>query len=207
MPRRLRSRGARARRSSRTRHPSARRGRASRTAVQRIDRRRRRNLRGGPALVVPQSRARTAHRRDHPRNASRRLRQPVLRGLADHRRIRAHRHHRAEHLSRAEGRPIISAASKRCCANAASAANSTCSTSPAASCRPIEAARKPVLLVASGPTGGVMGSLQLAQEIGHRNIITTDMGGTSFDVGTGRRRKAAGLRRPTRPAATISTRR
>ncbi len=45
-----------------------------------------------------------------------------------------------------------------------------------------EAARKPILLVASGPAGGVMGSLQLAQEIGHRNIITTDMGGTSFDV-------------------------
>ena len=45
-----------------------------------------------------------------------------------------------------------------------------------------EAARKPVLLVASGPAGGVMGSLQLAKEIGHRNIITTDMGGTSFDV-------------------------
>src|SRR5262249_45006811 len=45
-----------------------------------------------------------------------------------------------------------------------------------------EAARKPVLLVASGPAGGVMGSLQLAQEIGHNNIITTDMGGTSFDV-------------------------
>ena len=45
-----------------------------------------------------------------------------------------------------------------------------------------EAARKPVLLVASGPAGGVMGSLQLAQEIGHNNVITTDMGGTSFDV-------------------------
>jgi len=45
-----------------------------------------------------------------------------------------------------------------------------------------EAARKPILLVASGPAGGVMGSLQLAQEIGHHNIITTDMGGTSFDV-------------------------
>ena len=45
-----------------------------------------------------------------------------------------------------------------------------------------EAARKPVLLVASGPAGGVIGSLQLAQEIGHNNVITTDMGGTSFDV-------------------------
>ena len=30
-----------------------------------------------------------------------------------------------------------------------------------------EAARKPVLLVASGPAGGVMGSLQLAQGIAH----------------------------------------
>ncbi len=45
-----------------------------------------------------------------------------------------------------------------------------------------EAARKPVLLIASGPTGGVLGSLQIGQEIGQPNIITTDMGGTSFDV-------------------------
>jgi N-methylhydantoinase A len=45
-----------------------------------------------------------------------------------------------------------------------------------------EASRKPVLLVASGPTGGVLGSLQLAKTLGHRNVITTDMGGTSFDV-------------------------
>jgi len=46
----------------------------------------------------------------------------------------------------------------------------------------LEAANKPVLLVASGPTGGVMGSLQLAQMVGETNVITTDMGGTSFDV-------------------------
>lgn len=45
-----------------------------------------------------------------------------------------------------------------------------------------EAANKPVLLVASGPTGGVMGSLQLGDMLGEKNIITTDMGGTSFDV-------------------------
>ena len=46
-----------------------------------------------------------------------------------------------------------------------------------------EAARQPVQLVASGPTGGVLGSLHLAKALGHRNVITTDMGGTSFDVG------------------------
>ncbi|MBY0138097.1 hydantoinase/oxoprolinase family protein [Paracoccus yeei] len=45
-----------------------------------------------------------------------------------------------------------------------------------------EAARRPVTLVTSGPTGGVMGSIHLAKKLGYRNIITTDMGGTSFDV-------------------------
>lgn len=46
-----------------------------------------------------------------------------------------------------------------------------------------EAAERAVLLLASGPTGGVIGSRYLAQELGHPNVITTDMGGTSFDVG------------------------
>lgn len=46
-----------------------------------------------------------------------------------------------------------------------------------------DAAQRSVLLLASGPTGGVLGSHFLAQELGHRNVMTTDMGGTSFDVG------------------------
>lgn len=46
-----------------------------------------------------------------------------------------------------------------------------------------QAAERPVLLLASGPTGGVIGSQYLAKSLGHPNIITTDMGGTSFDVG------------------------
>ena len=46
-----------------------------------------------------------------------------------------------------------------------------------------EAAAKAVLLLGSGPTGGVLGSFHLAKELGHDNIITSDMGGTSFDVG------------------------
>ena len=78
--------------------------------------------------------------------------------------------------------PATWTGSKTCCATAAFAERSTYSIRPAASSPRAEAARKPVLLVASGPAGGVMGSLQLAQEIGHSNIITTDMGGTSFDV-------------------------
>jgi len=46
-----------------------------------------------------------------------------------------------------------------------------------------DAARRPVTLLGSGPAGGVIGSRQLARTLGHRNVITTDMGGTSFDVG------------------------
>jgi N-methylhydantoinase A len=46
-----------------------------------------------------------------------------------------------------------------------------------------DAARRPVTLLGSGPAGGVIGSRQLARTLGHDNVITTDMGGTSFDVG------------------------
>ena len=46
-----------------------------------------------------------------------------------------------------------------------------------------EAPHRAVTLLSSGPTGGVIGSLYLAEVLGHRNVITTDMGGTSFDVG------------------------
>ncbi len=41
----------------------------------------------------------------------------------------------------------------------------------------------PLLTLNSGPVSGVTGSLYLGRAMGYRNIITTDMGGTSFDVG------------------------
>lgn len=40
----------------------------------------------------------------------------------------------------------------------------------------------PISTIESGPVGGVMGSKYLAQLVGERNVITTDVGGTSFDV-------------------------
>ncbi|MCY4632819.1 MAG: hydantoinase/oxoprolinase family protein, partial [bacterium] len=40
-----------------------------------------------------------------------------------------------------------------------------------------------VALLGSGPTGGVFGAAALGQLIGADNIVTTDVGGTSFDVG------------------------
>lgn len=41
----------------------------------------------------------------------------------------------------------------------------------------------PLTSLGSGPVGGLMGSLSLARRLGHKNIIATDMGGTSFEVG------------------------
>lgn len=46
-----------------------------------------------------------------------------------------------------------------------------------------KAMEAPLLTLDSGPVSGVTGSLFLAQLMGDRDIITTDMGGTSFDVG------------------------
>lgn len=44
-------------------------------------------------------------------------------------------------------------------------------------------ARKfPILLLASGPAGGVMGSADLAAAMGYQDVLTGDMGGTSFDA-------------------------
>ena len=46
-----------------------------------------------------------------------------------------------------------------------------------------EVAHKPLLTIGSGPVGGVIGSQFLAETLGHTNVIASDVGGTSFDVG------------------------
>ena len=46
-----------------------------------------------------------------------------------------------------------------------------------------EAAFQAANLLTSGPAGGVLASQKLGDLIGYKNIITADMGGTSFDVG------------------------
>jgi len=49
---------------------------------------------------------------------------------------------------------------------------------------PADAAReRAAYLLASGPAGGVIGARNLGQVLGHANVLTTDVGGTSFDVG------------------------
>ena len=49
---------------------------------------------------------------------------------------------------------------------------------------PVDVARRsPLLTLDSGPVAGVMGSRHSAAAMGYENVITTDMGGTSFDIG------------------------
>src|SRR5262249_49498895 len=45
------------------------------------------------------------------------------------------------------------------------------------------ATEAPLLTLNSGPVAGITGSLYLGEVMNYPNIITTDMGGTSFDVG------------------------
>jgi N-methylhydantoinase A len=46
-----------------------------------------------------------------------------------------------------------------------------------------DAVRRPIVTLDSGPTGGILGSRHLGELIGEPNLICTDVGGTSFDVG------------------------
>ena len=45
------------------------------------------------------------------------------------------------------------------------------------------ARQRAAYLLASGPAGGVIGGRDLGEMLGHGNVLTTDVGGTSFDVG------------------------
>jgi N-methylhydantoinase A len=44
-------------------------------------------------------------------------------------------------------------------------------------------AERPVFTIGSGPVGGLIGCARVCDDIGSRDIIASDMGGTSFDIG------------------------
>ncbi|MFB9807014.1 hydantoinase/oxoprolinase family protein [Haladaptatus pallidirubidus] len=46
-----------------------------------------------------------------------------------------------------------------------------------------DAVREPIRTINSGPVGGMIGCRFLAEQLGHRNVIAGDIGGTSFDIG------------------------
>ncbi|GAB5469831.1 MAG: hydantoinase/oxoprolinase family protein [Rhodospirillales bacterium] len=60
-----------------------------------------------------------------------------------------------------------------------------------------KAMQAPLLTLDSGPVAGVMGSQFLGRELAIENVITTDMGGTSFDVGVIHQGQAASSYRAT----------
>jgi N-methylhydantoinase A len=47
----------------------------------------------------------------------------------------------------------------------------------------VDAAQRPIVTLDSGPTGGILGCQHLGRLSGDANVICTDVGGTSFDVG------------------------
>lgn len=49
-------------------------------------------------------------------------------------------------------------------------------------CSPATAAREPVRLLLSGPSGGAMAALSLSRALELPNVVGVDMGGTSYDV-------------------------
>jgi N-methylhydantoinase A len=46
----------------------------------------------------------------------------------------------------------------------------------------ITARNKPIRTLMSGPAGGVIGAKVLCDRLGHKNVISTDVGGTTYDV-------------------------
>jgi hypothetical protein len=44
-------------------------------------------------------------------------------------------------------------------------------------------ADRPIFTIGSGPVGGLIGCARVADDLGRQDIIASDMGGTSFDVG------------------------
>jgi N-methylhydantoinase A len=47
----------------------------------------------------------------------------------------------------------------------------------------LDAMERPIVTLDSGPTGGILGCQHLGRIYGEQNVICTDVGGTSFDVG------------------------
>jgi N-methylhydantoinase A len=59
-----------------------------------------------------------------------------------------------------------------------------------------ELMQRPIDTLKSGPVGGISASIRVGRLMGHENIISTDVGGTSFDVGLVVRGQPQYARRP-----------
>ena len=91
-------------------------------------------------------------------------------------------------------RPSTRASGRSCTATSTTCAQGWPSTASPASCssrrptadcsRSTRRRPRPVGMIESGPVSGLVGSQSLGEQLGLRNIIAADMGGTTFKVGT-----------------------
>ena len=156
---------------------------AARAADPRAARRRRARDRGVAAVVVPQPGPRAAAARAGRRGRPGRVRRAVVRGQPADPGVRPQRHHDHEHPDRAgPARLPHRAGGHRCASSGCPVRCSSCSPTAAPSPRR-EAPASAISTVGSVLTGGVVGSVGLGRQLGHRNIISTDVGGTTFLAG------------------------
>ena len=135
------------------------------------------------AVVVRQRLPRAAHQGAHVAARRRHLHGLLARGRAGAGRVRADRDDGDHRLRRAEGRRLPRARSSRGCATRASSQPLLVMQASGGLTSVLDAAQRPIVTLDSGPTGGILGCQHLGRLYGEPNVICTDVGGTSFDVG------------------------
>ena len=134
-------------------------------------------------VVVQEPGPRIAGPGDRPAGRSRRLRLLLASGGPAHGRVRAHGGHRHQQLRSPGIGCLLPAGCRPPSRHRPAGIRCSSCRCPAGYCRPTKAVETPLTALGSGPVGGIIGSLSLARQLGHKNIIATDMGGTSFEVG------------------------
>ena len=139
--------------------------------------------RGVVAVVLPQPGARARHRRLHPGTPPEHPGDPVVGPGAGHPRVRARHHGRHQRLPGGAHRAIPGAPRGARPRDAGYKRQALVMQSSGGLTSIEHARQRAVNLITSGPAGGVIAARSLAARLGHDNVITTDVGGTSFDVG------------------------
>ena len=112
-----------------------------------------------------------------------RVRRAVQRGQPADPGVRPQRHDDHEHPDRPRPARLPRPRWRTTCASAGSPVRCWSCRATAAPSPPHEAPAAAISTIGSVLTGGVVGSVALGRQLGHRNIISTDVGGTTFLVG------------------------
>ena len=145
--------------------------------------RRGRSDRGLTPVVLPRPDSRTAHPRADPRRGAWNVRRVVQRSQPPHPRVPAKRHDHHEHPSRTPA-PLPTSLPWRPSSASRGFEGALLVMQGSGGC--VTAANAPanaISTIGSVLTGGIVGCQRLAHALGHNNIISTDIGGTTFLVG------------------------